>query len=63
MEIPRGYFQPGVPYTIKRKVGGSFTGNSNYRTLSELAEKTIYIVMMNWVLIKKYGMLQNMKTV
>ena len=45
MEIPRGYFQPGVPYTIKRKVGGSFTGNSNYRTLSELAEKTIYIVI------------------
>lgn len=46
MEILRGYFQPGVPYTIKRKVGGgSFTGNSNYRTLSELAEKTIYIVI------------------
>ena len=45
MEIPRGYFQPGVPDTIKRKVGGSFTGNSNYRTLSELAEKTIYIVI------------------
>lgn len=48
MEILRGYFQPGVPYTIKRKVwggGGSFTRNSNYRTLSELAEKTIYIVI------------------
>lgn len=47
MEILRGYFQPGVPYTIKRKVEGgrSFTRNSNYRTLSELAEKTIYIVI------------------